>query len=94
MSPPTNTCSVSIKNLTISTEATTIPTFTSPYITQTEFSTTITTTTKDLIAIFNDKHAKKYANFKDTIEETITEKYAKFDTKFENQFQNLSLQIK
>ena len=54
MSPSTNTSS----GPNTSTEATTIPTYPSPYAKQTDFATTIFNTTKDLLVNFDDKHAK------------------------------------
>ena len=48
----------SIKKLTISTEAITITTFPSPYITQTYFVTTIITSVKYLLVNFYDNHSK------------------------------------
>ena len=41
MSPPTNTLSVFIEIITISTESTTNPNINSPYVTKTDFPTTI-----------------------------------------------------
>ena len=90
MSPSTNARS----GPTTSTEATTITTSPSPYVTQNDFSTTITNTIKYLLANFDDKNAKKDAKFKETIEETITDQYAKFNAKSEKQLQTLSLHIK
>ena len=73
-----------------STESTTTSTSTSPCVTQTEFSTKIYNTTKDLLSNFDDKHAKQDANFK----ETIAYQYEIFYEKFEEQLHTLSLQIK
>ena len=63
MSPSTNTRS----GLTISTEATTIPTSTSPYMIQTDFATTIANTIKYLLANFDDNYTKQDEKFKETI---------------------------
>ena len=85
MSPSKNTRS----DFTISTEVTTIPTLTSPYMTQTDFNTTIAKTIKYLLANFYDKHAKKYAKFKEAIEDNISEQDAKVDATFENNLKTL-----
>ena len=94
MSPSTNKLSGSIENITISNESTTITTLTSHFVTQTNFPTTITNIIKYLLANFDDKNFKKYAKFKETIEESTADQDEKFDAKFENQIQTLSLQIK
>ena len=86
MSPSTNTLS----GPTTSNESTTTSTLTFPYMTQTDFSTTISNIIKYLFANFYDKHAKQDAKFR----ETIADQDAKFNAKFEKQIQNLSLSIK
>ena len=63
MSPSTNTRS----GLTISTEATIIPSSTSPYMIQTDFATTIDNTIKYLLANFDDNYTKQDEKFKETI---------------------------
>ena len=45
-------------------------------MTQTDFSIAISNTIKYLLANLYDEHTKKYAKFKETIEETITEQDA------------------
>ena len=50
---------------------------TSPYITQTEFTTTIANKIKDLLDNVYDKHSKQDAKFKETIGETIPYQGAK-----------------
>ena len=79
MSPYTNTC----PGPTTSTEAKTTSPLNSPYMTQTNFSTTV----KDLLANFDDK-------LKGFLKERILDQDAKFDAKFEKQIQTLSLQFK
>ena len=75
---------------TTSTEATTTYTSTSPYVTHTDFDTTIVNVINELLSKFDDKPTKQDSKFK----ETIADQDAKFDAKFEKQLQNLSLQIK
>ena len=53
MHPSTNTRSIFIKDLTISTETTTIPTSSSSYIQQTEFTTNIDNIINDLFDNFD-----------------------------------------
>ena len=47
-------------------------------MTQTDFYTEISNTIQDLLANFDDKHAKLDAKFKKTIEETISDQYKIF----------------
>ena len=54
--------------LTNSTGSTTITTTPFTYATQTDFATKISNTIKDLINMFDDKHAKQDEKFKETIE--------------------------
>ena len=63
---------------------------TSPYVTQTEFSTTISNTIKYPLANFDDTHAKQDANFN----ETIVYQDAKYYAIFEKQLHTLSLLTK
>ena len=70
MSPSTNTHYRSIEYLTISTEAITISTLTSPHIKQTYFEAT----TKDLSDKLNKNNDKQDAEFKEIIAEKKSDK--------------------
>ena len=83
MLPSTNTRYGSIENITISTEATTIPTSTSLYLTKTYSTTTISNIIKYLTAHFIAQ-----------IKETIVDQDETFHAKFEKQLHTLSLQVK
>ena len=86
MYPSLNTSPGYIEELTISTEATTIPTLNSPYIRQTIFATII----KDLFDKFNENNAKQDAESK----EIIAEQKAESDARFEKQIQTWRKDLK
>ena len=74
MYPSTSTRSGSIYKTIISSESTTLPTSTSPYLTQTYF----VTTTKTILASFNDSNVTQEEKFKEIIyssgyEQTLSE---------------------
>ena len=74
MPPSTNTHS----GPTTSTEATTTPTSTLPYVKKNDFPITIANTIKYLLSNFDNKYTKQDAKFK----ETISDQDAKFHAKF------------
>ena len=65
--PSTNKLSIFIDKITISTDSTTINTFPSPYVTQTDFLTTIFNIIKGILANFYDKYVKQNAKFKEEL---------------------------